>query len=314
MSAGLAFSASLITLAYRCARFFGIETARCRLALLLFRAQIGPDGVIELQIAAAGVVEGLDGLLIGGRQIVEDRISVRIGRLVHGVRLKPEMHYAGTRDGHLGRDLGVRLQIAEMLQHRVRCGEAYSVVDVQRQSLGLDTLELDAVIGADHLDPVQHAEEVEMPPGAAKLAVGGKLQADLLLMPDDLVDLGVLHLLQFGGGDLILLAPGSRVLDRRGAQQASDDIGPIGRPGSAHGMPPVSLSGLLDRFEGLELDIVELAVDALDLAHIDVLHDVPRLRIDRDRSARAFPGHALHGLDESVAGRDAFGLLQCLVD
>src|SRR5262249_35437460 len=46
---------------------------------------------------------------------------------------------------------------------------------------------------------------------------------------------------------------------------------------------------VFDGVEGRELDIVKLALHLLDLADVDVLDDVARLRIDRDRSARAFP-------------------------
>src|ERR671939_702056 len=74
------------------------------------------------------------------------------------------------------------------------------------------------------------------------------------------------------------------------------------------------LAGVLHRLKGLELDIVELAIDLLHLADVDVLHDVARFRIDRDRAARAFPLHALHGLDQLVAVGVAAGLLQRLID
>ena len=74
------------------------------------------------------------------------------------------------------------------------------------------------------------------------------------------------------------------------------------------------LARVLDRLEGRELDVVELAVLLLDLADVDVLHDVARLGIDRDRPARALPGHALHGRDQAVAVGLAAGLLERLVD
>ena len=61
---------------------------------------------------------------------------------------------------------------------------------------------------------------------------------------------------------------------------------------------------------GGEFDVVELAVLLLDLADVDVLNDVARLRIDRDRAARALPGHALHGGDQRIAVGLAAGLLQ----
>src|SRR5262245_17357794 len=74
------------------------------------------------------------------------------------------------------------------------------------------------------------------------------------------------------------------------------------------------LDWILHVLEGGELDIVEFAVLALDLADVDVLHDVSLLRIDRDRSARAFPFQPLHGLDQYVTIGLAVGLLERLVD
>src|SRR3954462_5982458 len=55
------------------------------------------------------------------------------------------------------------------------------------------------------------------------------------------------------------------------------------------------LAGILHRLEGREFDVVEFAVDLLDLADVDILHDVAGLGINRDRAARALPLHALHG-------------------
>ena len=65
-------------------------------------------------------------------------------------------------------------------------------VTADAQRLGLDALELDAVVELDELDAVEHAEEIEVPPGPAELAVGRELEADLFLLPDDLLDLLVL--------------------------------------------------------------------------------------------------------------------------
>src|SRR3981081_4888186 len=81
--------------------------------------------------------------------------------------------------------------------------------------------------------------------------------------------------------------------------------------------PPLSLLGgfdrILDGLEGRELDVVEFAVLLLDLADIDVLDDVAGVRIDRDRTARAFPFHPLHGGDQPIAVGLAPRLLQRFV-
>ena len=57
------------------------------------------------------------------------------------------------------------------------------------------------------LDAVELAEEIEVPPGAAELAVGRQLQADILLLLDDLLDLAVLDLLEVGS----VISPFSRL-------------------------------------------------------------------------------------------------------
>src|SRR5262245_12787780 len=74
------------------------------------------------------------------------------------------------------------------------------------------------------------------------------------------------------------------------------------------------LHRVLDVGDGREFDVVEFAAHLIDLADVDVLDDVARLGIDRDRAARALPGHALHGGDELVAVGRAVGLLQRRVD
>ena len=97
---------------------------------------------------------------------------------------------------------------------------------------GLHALELDAVIDLLDLDAVEHAVEIEMPPRAAEFAVGRALQPDLFLLLDDLLDLAVLDLLELRRVDLALLALGARFLERRGAQEAADDVGAERRLGS----------------------------------------------------------------------------------
>src|SRR5262249_49963022 len=74
------------------------------------------------------------------------------------------------------------------------------------------------------------------------------------------------------------------------------------------------LQRILDVVELGEFRVPQLAVDLLDLANVDRLHDVARVRIDRHHPARAFPFHALHGGDQAVAVGLALGLLQRLVD
>ena len=131
-----------------------------------------------------------------------------------------------------------------MLQHRV-IGEADLAGDLDALHLGLHALELDAVVELVELDAVEHAEEIEMPPGATEFAVGGELEADLLLLLDDLLDLAVLDLFELRRADGALLALRARLLDRRGAQNAADMVGAEWRLGSLrHRVLRVAPAGL----------------------------------------------------------------------
>src|SRR3569623_2131650 len=58
---------------------------------------------------------------------------------------------------------------------------------------------------------------------------------------------------------------------------------------------------IFDRVESRELGVHILSADALDLAHIDVLHRLAAVRIDRERPARTFPCRSLHRLEKRLA-------------
>src|SRR4029079_6887719 len=95
-------------------------------------------------------------------------------RLV-AVVVQAEMQHRRRRNGHLRQDLGVGLEKLEVLQHRM-VGEGDLADDAQALRLGLDPTELDTLVAFVELDAVEHAEEIEMPPRAAELAVGRELE------------------------------------------------------------------------------------------------------------------------------------------
>src|SRR3954447_6600513 len=121
-------------------------------------------------------------------------------------------------------------------------GEADLADDVGPLRLGLHARELDALIELFHRDAVEPAEEIEVPPGAAELAVSGELQAAFLLARDDLPDLRVFGRCELLGRDLARLTLRARVLDRGGAQERADVIRAEGRLGALHRLAPNSLS------------------------------------------------------------------------
>ena len=100
--------------------------------------------------------------------------------------------------------------------------------------LGLHALELDAVVGLVDFDPVEHPEKIEVPPGTAEFAVGGKFEPDLLLLLDDVFDRAILDRLELGGADRIGFALGARLFQCGGTQKAADMIGAKRRLGSFH--------------------------------------------------------------------------------
>ena len=168
-------------------------------------AQMRVGGVVELDIAAAGIGESLDRLAIGEAKIVQHLLGRLVDAVLHRFAADAIMQNGRRRQRHLRRNLGIRLQKLEVIDHR-RAGIADLAGDANILRPRFDAGELDAVRGAIELGAIKQLEEVELPPGAAKFAVGRKLQADLFLFLDDLLDLFVLHRLQSRGVDLALLA------------------------------------------------------------------------------------------------------------
>src|SRR5467141_961589 len=75
------------------------------------------------------------------------------------------------------------------------------------------------------LDAVEAVDEVDVPPVAAELAVGDRLQADVLLQLDGFLDALVFHGTQRRMIDLALPVPGARGMECLRAQQAADVVG-----------------------------------------------------------------------------------------
>src|SRR5262245_14940174 len=122
-----------------------------------------PRGIVELQIAAACVVEGRDGLAVGRGQIVEEGIELRRDRFADRLPALAEVQRAGRRNRHLRRDARVLLEETEVIDMRVT-DEIDPVDDPYALRLGGDTGELDAVAGGIEFDPGKAAIEVEVPP------------------------------------------------------------------------------------------------------------------------------------------------------
>ena len=90
--------------------------------------------------------------------------------------------------------------------------------------------------------------------------------------------------------------------------------GRLSAAGKTSARPTSPCPGSFTSLIVVELDVPELAVLLLDLAQVDVLHDVARLRVDEHRAARALEDLALHRGQQRVAAALAAGLLERLVD
>ena len=122
----------------------------------------------------------------------------------------------------------------EMLDHRMRAVATELADHAQHHGLGLRALELDLALAEIGFDAVELAEEIVVPKGAAKLAVGHGTKPRFLLLADHGLDLAVFDRLEFFGGDLAALALGARLLEGGGTQEAPDMIGAKRRLGAWH--------------------------------------------------------------------------------
>ena len=192
---------------------------------LLGIAQVRQVDFVELQVAAAGLRERLDGAAVSESEIAIELIHVRVDLRAHGAAAAAEMKNARRGNRHLCGRASVVAQKAEMVQHRVR-GEAHLADDPQTFGLGFDpALKGNPVIGAKRFHAVELFQEIEVPHGAAELAVGGAEQADFGLPRDDVLDRGIFGGGEFGGGDLAALASRSRLFESRGPQQTAHVVG-----------------------------------------------------------------------------------------
>jgi hypothetical protein len=86
-------------------------------------------------------------------------------------------------------------------------------------------------------------EEIEMPPRATEFAVGRELEADLLLLAHDLLDLAILDRLQLGGAQFAFVVLGAGAMDRLRAQDRADMVGTERWLGTLHGtLLPIGFS------------------------------------------------------------------------
>ena len=210
-------------------------------------AELAPAGVVELQVAAALVVEGLDGVLVGLGDVVREtvlalRARVALDRAVGHLAAHAgnEVQHGGRGDGQLcgvaARNL---LETAEVLDERVIRPKVDLAREAQLRALGLGALELHGPgVGRDLLHAVECGEKVQVPHGATELAVGDGAQAGGLLLLHELGDALVLDSRELGFVDLSGRVLGAGILQALRPEEASNDVVGVGRllkRGGGHG-------------------------------------------------------------------------------
>src|SRR4029079_13441153 len=206
-------------------KLFRVVAALDHLVAVLRIAQHGDEHFVELQIAAAGGGKAAHRLLVGIAEIEPELVHVRISLLVDRSPAWPSVDRRRRGDGDLRRAFGVRGDELEMLDHRVRPGHAELARDLDAFVARIDAGEGDAGFHDMLLGAVEAPEKIEMPPRAAEFAVSDGVQADVLLLPDDALDLAVFDFLERLRRHLALGAPGPRLVDRFRPQQAADVVG-----------------------------------------------------------------------------------------
>jgi hypothetical protein len=187
--------------------------------------------VVQLQIPAAELVQVRHLLGVRGRQVVPERLLVRVDRRVESGPAAPVVHHARRRDGELRDDVALH-GVAQ--EHEVVAEDgllqAYRGVHAQRRgrevevALGVAEVHADLLVGPAYA--AELVDEVHVPGRTPELPVGGRPQADVALHADDVPDRLVLDSAEFLGGDRSrrVIGAGAQQLGR--AQQAADVVGP----------------------------------------------------------------------------------------
>jgi hypothetical protein len=194
-------------------------------------AQVGESDIVELQICAAGLRERGNRVAVGRGGVVPDRGHVRVGVAGNSGAAGAQVQHRRRRNGELRRAPGRLLEKQEIADHDFLRVAQLPGDDGNRRLL-FGTAELGpGVLAQRHA--LELREKVEVPPVAAELAVGDRLQADRFLLRHH----GAYRALL--GFDVLFLA---RLREPARAQEASDLVGAERRLHALPILPPTPLS------------------------------------------------------------------------
>src|SRR5271165_292689 len=207
-------------------------------------AKIGKIGVVELQIAASARGEIGDLGAIGGGEVAEEILEVRIDRLADRLAPAAEMQHRGRRDADFWRAGGRRLQKIE-IRALDRRDPPDLAADMHRRRLEPD---LRAIVLAERgdeftvvgFDALEALEEIDVEIGAAEFTVGDPLQTHVLLRAHDLANAFVLDCVHVRRRKPTSGEPLARFPKALGAKITADVIGAKRR--TRHEAPPFERS------------------------------------------------------------------------
>src|SRR5215510_2295833 len=209
--------------------------------LAIFRiAQHGNEDFIKLEIAAPGIGEGAHRPAVSLAQVGEKLVEPGIHALVDRGLQRPAVDRGGCRYRNFRHARGVRLHEFEMLDHRM-AGKSKLAGDAHPLVTSSNAGKCNAGIHDMTLGAIETPKKIEVPPGAAKLAISYGLKPHLLLFLDDSFNLPVLGRLEIRSAHLAVRTFPTRRLHRRRAQQTSDVIGTERRLGSLHESSPLAV-------------------------------------------------------------------------
>ena len=188
---------------------------------LLFRAEFAPGGIVELQVPAAFIVEGLHCLPVGADNVVKKDIFLSLIHIRQQGILLPhaghEVKHGGGRNGHL-RHMALILQgfqETEMGKEGMIFGEIELSCNAEGGSLGLLPFKMDRPGLCRHLLTAgEGGQEIEMPEGAAEFAVREIMESVFLLFLHQTADFPIFHCPKLFGGNLSFFQGSPGLLQR----------------------------------------------------------------------------------------------------
>lgn len=193
-------------------------------------AEVGEVCVVELDEAAAGLVERVEFLLVHAGEVLEEDVEVRVCRNVDAGAAAAEVDHCGGGNADFG--CGCAAILLDGLLEEVE------VVDLDgvrvAQFAGDDEgWRREAVLVADVanlallLDAREVLQEVEMEVCAAELAICDAAEPVLDLQLCDFGDGFVFDLAQVGGGDVTIRSLAARIEDLLGSQEGADVVSAV---------------------------------------------------------------------------------------